>query len=138
LKIQLNNAIFPPAFIFASAFPADAVKQANDVVAMKNRGEQDPHKDPDDPETPRTGADKGAGSDELVANQGKLLVVATCTSGDITCPADLGFFLFSESESPYFAKRRIRIFKGVYTLWAGLAVACFTLFSNPYVSRYAL
>ena len=71
---------------FRKRFPADVLSQVNNAIAQKVRENQKPPEDPPPPGTNKK--DEGSGK-QPPANQGQLLVDATCAPADITYPTDL-------------------------------------------------
>lgn len=71
---------------FRKRFPADVLSQVNNTVARKVREKQTP---PEDPPPSKTGSNDNGREEDPPANQGQLLVDATCVPADITYPTDL-------------------------------------------------
>ncbi len=78
LKAFVTEPPFDPSMMvhFRKRFPANVLAQVNNAVAQKVREKYPPPEKPDDPPVSRS-------------NKGKLLVAATCTPTDITCPTDV-------------------------------------------------
>ncbi|MDJ0785132.1 MAG: IS5 family transposase [Desulfosarcinaceae bacterium] len=101
LKAFITEAPFDPSMYvhFRKRFPADVVQHVNDVVADKIREAQPPPDDPEDPQPPSANDKKGSETGAPPANQGKLLVDATCAPADITYPTDLKLLNTSREKS---------------------------------------
>lgn len=70
---------------FRKRFPADVLREVNNVIAAKMHERQDR---PEDPQPPK-GDTKGGTANQLPPNNGQLMVDATCTPADITFPTDI-------------------------------------------------
>ena len=74
---------------FRKRFAADVLAQVNNAVAQKVREKQNPFKGPDEPPPSGIDSHNGDSASEAPANNGKLLVDATCAPADITYPTDI-------------------------------------------------